>query len=136
MRPIARMLIVMMTTPPNSSNRAPGRLYSPRRFNKQSRARFTANRTAELIRHLGREPSYPERIIIARVVAIEFDLRRYDAALDRGEELSGHALRARLAAETRLRLDLAALGTQPAKPKGPSLAEHMARLAAEAEAAA
>jgi hypothetical protein len=32
-----------------------------------------------LIEHLGRESSYPEQIIIARAVAIEWELPRLDA---------------------------------------------------------
>jgi hypothetical protein len=39
-----------------------------------------------------------------------------------GEELSGHALRARLAAETQLRLDLQALGLKRREPRAQSLA--------------
>jgi hypothetical protein len=88
-------------------------LYEPKIFNALSRRRFIAHRKRELRAHLGRTPSIPEQIIIQRVVAIEWDLRRYDAKLESGEDLSGHALRARLAAENRLRLDLVALGLQP-----------------------
>jgi hypothetical protein len=98
-------------------------LYAPRRFNKRSRQRFTADRTVELIRHLGREPSYAEKILISRICAIEFELRKYDSKLDAGEELSGHALRARLAAETRLRLDLTALKPAAPAPAGRTMAD-------------
>jgi hypothetical protein len=90
-----------------------GRLYRPRQFNRVSRTRFERNRIGELVRHLGRPASFPERIIINRIVAIEWELLRTDAKLDRGLELSGHDIRGRLAAETRLRLDLVALGLQP-----------------------
>jgi hypothetical protein len=99
------------------------RLYQPRIFNRTTKSRFLRDRTSALIGHLGREPSFPERIIIARAVAIEWELRRLDARLDRGEELSGHALRARLAGENRLRLDLLALGLKPATARPPTLAE-------------
>jgi hypothetical protein len=102
------------------------RLYSPRVFSKRTKQRFLAERTAELIRGLHREPSYPERIIIARCVAIEWDLRRTDFMLDQGSEPSGHMLRARLAGENRLRLDLAALGIRPGAPPQPSLADLVA----------
>jgi hypothetical protein len=84
------------------------------------------DRTAELIGHLGRPPSYPEQLIIDRIVNLEWWLRRLDARLDAGEDLSGHSIRGRLAAETRLRLDLAAL--KPTIRKGPTLAEHLATL--------
>ncbi|HEX3861070.1 MAG TPA: hypothetical protein VHY35_05205 [Stellaceae bacterium] len=104
-------------------------LYSPRVFNARSRQRFKADRTAQLVRHLGRDPSYPEQIIIARITAIEWDLRRMDHRIDCGEELSGHALRARLAAETRLRLDLRDLGMKPAAARQPTLANAMQQAA-------
>jgi hypothetical protein len=99
------------------------KLYAPRKFTARTKARFIADRTIELLRHLGRTPSYPEKIIISRVVAIEWNLRRTDAKLDDGQDLSGHDIRGRLAAENRLRLDLAALGLKPAAPKVPTLAE-------------
>jgi hypothetical protein len=67
--------------------------------------------------HLGRDPSFPERIIISRIIRVEWELRRTDAKLDAGIELSGHDIRGRLAAENRLRLDLVALGLQPATPQ-------------------
>jgi hypothetical protein len=94
--------------------------YAPKIYNKRSRQRFARDRTAQLIRHLGRPPSYPERILISRIVAVEWDLKRLDARLDDGEELSGHAMRARLAGENRLRLDLRELGLQPAAAPAPS----------------
>jgi hypothetical protein len=50
-------------------------------------------------------------------------LRRLDARLDAGEELSGHAARLRLALENRLRLDLVALGLRPPAPRVPTIAE-------------
>jgi hypothetical protein len=99
--------------PPPSST---GRLYRPQQFNRRSRTRFERNRLGELVRHLGRPATFPERIIINRIVAIEWELLRTDAKLDAGHELSGHDIRGRLAAENRLRLDLVALGLQPAKP--------------------
>jgi hypothetical protein len=116
-----------MTTATASRQFAPDRAsrvpYRPRGFNKRSRQRFERDRTAQLARHLGREPTYPERILISRIVAVEWDLRRLDHRLDVGEELSGHAMRARLAAENRLRLDLRELGLKGAAERGPSLAE-------------
>src|SRR5512142_2720811 len=111
---------------PNPPLRSSPRLRRPRVFNRRSRIRFGQERTLALIAHLGREPSYPERIIISRIVTIEWELLRQDARLDAGDELSGHAMRARLAAENRLRLDLQSLGLQPAKPRRPTLAELIA----------
>jgi hypothetical protein len=99
------------------------RLYSPRKFTARTKARFGVDRTAELVGHLGRAPSYPEQLIIDRIINLEWWLRRLDARLDAGEELSGHAIRARLAAETRLRLDLAALSPAIVAPAGRTMAD-------------
>ena len=92
------------------------RLREPRVFNRRSRRRFEAERLLALAAHLGRPATYAERILIGRLLAIEWELRRLDARVEAGEELSGHALRARLAAENRLRLDLQALGLKAAPP--------------------
>jgi hypothetical protein len=94
--------------------RAATRIFEPRTFSRRTQQRFARNREAELLRHLGRDPSYPERIIISRVIRVEWELLRTDAKLDAGKELSGHDIRGRLAAENRLRLDLQALGLRPA----------------------
>ena len=115
------------------------RLREPRVFNRRSRQRFAQDRTRALTAHLGREPSYPERIIISRAIAVEWELKRLDAKLDAGEELSGHAMRARLAAENRLRLDLQALGLQPIaapEPVAPDLRRILAEQADRARQAA
>jgi hypothetical protein len=114
--------------PPRSS--APGYIFEPRTFSRRSRQRFARSRSAALIRHLGRDPSYPERILISRIVQVEWDLRRTDSKLDRGIELSGHDIRGRLAAENRLRLDLQALGLQPSVPAAPSLSDVLAGIVA------
>ncbi len=132
----------MMNLPPDPARTRPTaqpaslpRLREPRIFNKRSRQRFAQDRTRAMIAHLGREPSYPERIVISRVIAVEWELRRLDAKMDAGEELSGHAMRARLAAENRLRLDLQALGLQPIatpEPAAPDLRRILAEQAARA----
>jgi hypothetical protein len=98
--------------------RASERIFEPQSFSRRTRIRFTARRRAALIAHLGRPVTYPERILISRLIANEWDLRRLDHRLDAGEELSGHAARLRLALENRLRLDLQALGLRP--PRHPS----------------
>jgi hypothetical protein len=51
------------------------------------------------VKNLGRDPSYTEWLTIGRIIALDFELQKYDAAMLAGEELSGHMLRARLAAE-------------------------------------
>jgi hypothetical protein len=120
----------------SAPNHASGVPYRPRGFNRRSRQRFERDRTAQLARHLGRDPSYPERLIISRICSIEYWLRRLDAAIDAGEELSGHAIRGRLAAENRLRLDLQALGLAPAAPRPPSFREYWNRPSDPGEAVA
>jgi len=122
----------------STNARAPARkkIYEPKTFSRRTRARFVKNRTEALIAHLGREPSFAERVLISRCCANEFDLRRLDHALDAGTELNGHSARLRLALENRLRLDLAALGlrTQP-KPE-PRLADWIGESRARAGATA
>jgi len=61
-----------------------------------------------------------------RICRVEWELRRTDAKLDAGHELSRHDIRGRLAAENRLRLDLVALGLKPAAPPAPDFAEYWA----------
>jgi hypothetical protein len=104
--------------------RAATRIFEPRTFSRRTRQRFARNREAELLRSLGRELSYPEKILISRIVACEWDLRRIDAQLDRGEELSAHMARHRYAIENRLRLDLRELGLQPAADETPGAVEN------------
>jgi hypothetical protein len=61
---------------------------------------------------------------------VEWELLRTDAKLDAGQELSGHDIRGRLAAENRLRLDLVALGLQPAPASQPTLSDVLRDIAA------
>ena len=110
-------------------------LREPRVFNHRSRKRFSHERTLALVAHLGRPPSYTEKILISRCIANEWDLRKLDDRLDRGEELSGHAARLRLALENRLRLDLRELGFAPRPPPVRTLEDVKAELALAAEAA-
>jgi hypothetical protein len=78
---------------------------------------------------LGREPSYPEKILISRIIAVEWDLIRIDRKMDLGEEVSPYAMRNRLAGENRLRLDLQALGLAPRAAPQPTLDDHLRMLA-------
>jgi hypothetical protein len=97
-------------------------LFAPRVFNSETRERFFRARRRQLISELGADATcYAARIMVDRIVSLEWELRRQDARLQAGEELSGHALRARLAMETRLRLDLRDLGLL--KPRNRSIAE-------------
>jgi hypothetical protein len=100
-------------------------LFEPRKFTRQTSVRFRRRRTKELIAHVGGQPTTPQLILIRRIVANEWDLRRLDEQFSTGE-LSGHSMRARLAMENRLRLDLRELGMKPAEVLAPTLAETMA----------
>ena len=110
-----------MTVVPYTSRNPPPPLkftrpYRPYVFNARSKARFERMRGGEIVRHLGREPSFPERLLINRVISLEWWLLKADHQIDSGRELSAHDVRGRLAAETRLRLDLSALGLTPREP--------------------
>ncbi len=111
------------------------RIREPQVFNRQARLRFVKDRARHLVEHLGREPSYPERLVIARIAADEWFLRLSDARLERDGELSAPAMQARTAAEVRVRRDLKALG-KPAAPRAPTLAELTAEIIARESAAA
>lgn len=127
------------TTAAETRPKAAGsRPYSPRAFNALTKQRFTLDRWRHLVDHLGRDPSFPERILIGRIVALEWNLLRQDAKVDAGEDLSPHALRARMAAENRLRLDLTALGLRPGKaaPRGRTMADILAAARTGKEVAA
>jgi hypothetical protein len=106
-------------------------LFEPKKFNVRTWQRFRRNRTSELVRHVGGEASTAQSILIARIVRNEWDLRRLDVQMMTGE-LSAHAMRARLAMENRLRLDLRELGMRGASGKTPGqlLDEHTRRIAA------
>jgi hypothetical protein len=95
-------------------------IYKPRVFSKRTRNRFINDRTGELISHLGRDPTFPEKLLVNRIISLEWWLCRLDSRIDAGEELSGHAIRGRLAGEQRLRLDLQALGIGPREAPKPA----------------
>jgi hypothetical protein len=114
-----------MNTPP-----ALPRLYTPKRFNRQTRQRFFRRRKAELAAHCGGSPSAAQQILIYRICQNEFELHRLDARMMFGE-ISGHAARMRFAMENRLRLDLRDLGLKAVASREPTLAEHLARRAEE-----
>jgi hypothetical protein len=109
-------------------------LFEPRKFNIRTWQRFKRNRTAELIEHCGGRVSTAQAILIGRIVRNEFDLRRLDVRMMEGDEtadavpLSGHAMRARLAMENRLRLDLRELGLRAAAERPKTYDEVMAEL--------
>jgi hypothetical protein len=102
------------------------RLSGPRVFNAKSRERFMRRRYRELAIHIGHPPSATERVLLERIVRLQWMLLRMDQRIEEEGlgELSGHAQRAMLAAENRLRCDIALLGLKAATEVKPlSLAE-------------
>jgi hypothetical protein len=96
----------------------PPRLARPRRMEKlSSRVRFLRQRYVELLEHLGRPPSAPERILIERIGEVEWGIRWLDAQIE--AEPDGRfklgLMRERTAATTQLRASLAALGLMPGR---------------------
>jgi hypothetical protein len=91
------------------------RLATPRKFTPETRVRFMRVRYHELVRHLGQVPSVTEHILIQRICALQWMLLKFDERIDAEGlgDVSGHAQRAYLAAENRLRLDLQVLGLAP-----------------------
>jgi hypothetical protein len=109
---------------PSATAQLSTKLFSPRTFSSRTRARFRTDRLRQIGEHLGRPLTYPEQLLCDRVVSLEWWLRRLDARIGAGEELSGHAIRGRMAAEQRLRLDMQAIGldkpqerAKPTKPR-------------------
>ena len=97
---ISRRMSEDATLRSTSPSRDTGRLRTPRVFNRQSKERFARERRLSLLAHLGRPASYPERLIVARLVAIEWELLRMDARDRCGARFypgtrSGHGSRAR-----------------------------------------
>jgi hypothetical protein len=90
----------------------------------------------DLIRHVGGADrvTAPQRYLIDRCAVDIFRLELLDAAMTAGtftetDGVIAHALR------NSMRLTLRELGLKPVAPAPPSLAEHLARRAAEREAA-
>jgi hypothetical protein len=110
------------------------RIFEPRTFHRRTRQRFARIREVELLRSLGREPSSTEKIMIACIVTDEWDIRRVNAKIERGEELSDRDMQAHENAKDRLTRNLYRLGLQPAESASSapasrpmSMAEFMAR---------
>ena len=82
-----------------------------------------------LIEHVGGKPSLPVRALIDQAVSIELQL----ALLERKGIETDHDRRCYAAWLNAKRLTLRAIGFAPAVTKPPSLAEYLARRAAERE---
>jgi hypothetical protein len=99
----------------------PRLLHVPRSYSRRAKWRFAESRRKAVWAHLGRAPSMTEEILLSRVISLEWQLRQIDAKIDGEiEALSVTELRDLLrtahSAETRLRMDLTALGMEPKAP--------------------
>jgi hypothetical protein len=98
-------------------SQATDKLRAPTTFNWLSRTRFRKNRMDALFRHIGHKPSIVEQILVDRIISMEWALRRLDVRLAQ-EDLTSDQLRAALRSmvpvECQLRMDLMAIGLQPA----------------------
>jgi hypothetical protein len=81
---------------------------------------------AGLVEHVGGAPSLPMRALIDQAVSLELQL----ALLERKGIETDHDRRCFAAWLNAKRLTLRAIGFEPAKAKQPTLAEHLATLAA------
>jgi hypothetical protein len=88
----------------------------------------------ELMAHVGGNPSAVTRQLIERAVRLSLQLELMDARLTHGDTFTDHDHNAYLAWSNALTRTLARLGTKAVDASPPSLAEHLARRAAEREA--
>ena len=106
------------------------RVRMPRKASLYSRSRFTGNRRAALLEHLGYEPSVPQRLLVERVIAQEWALRMLDRKLR--TDLSVNDLRGVLKSaaglESQYRQNLKALGLEPSEPHQSTVAELVASM--------
>ena len=113
------------------------RPWKPRSFSLRARQRFARDRRRRLYGALGGKPNDLAMIVVERIIRAEWELHRFDDRLDDGALLNADELRARARMETRLRLDLRALGlkaagkstTSAASQQQPATNDHAASLA-------
>jgi hypothetical protein len=97
--------------------------------------RFCRDLEAQLVRHCGGAPSITQRLLIDRLIRTTAQLDALDRKLMNGEAWSDHDSRTHGGLINRQRLLLREIGLQPTAPRAPSLADHLARKAAEREVA-
>jgi len=91
---------------------------------------------AELVRHIGGSPSFVQKLLIERMVKIRMQLDLLEERLLAGGTWTPHDSRTYGGLLNAYRLTAREIGLKPAAAKGPSLAEHLARRAAEREGSA
>jgi hypothetical protein len=95
--------------------------------------RFLAAARAELAAHVGGDPSRAEAVLIDRVAWLRLHIALIDERAAGGNPMSAHDQRAYLAFSNAVVRAMQKLGLRGAPERGPSLAEHLARRAAERE---
>lgn len=103
---------------------------------RSTTGRFVRDLEAQLVAHVGGAPTITQKLLIGRIVTTTVQLAALDEKLASGSNWTDCDTRTHAALVNRQRLLLRELGMKPAAPPVPSLAEHLARRAAEREAAA
>ena len=91
---------------------------------------------AELVRHIGGNPSATERALIERAVWLSLRVAQLDAKMAAGNSFSDHDSRTYLAWSNSLARTLREVGLRPSAPPQPSLADLVADMTRSKAAAA
>ena len=102
---------------------------------RSAEGRFCRHLEAELTAHVGGNPTIVQKLLIDRMIKIRLQLDLLDDRLKRGE-WNPHDSRTYGGLIHALRLTGRELGLKSAAAKPPSLADHLARRAAEREGSA
>jgi hypothetical protein len=86
---------------------------------RSSDAVFLRTVRAELLAHIGREPSVPERLLVEQAAQIRLRIAKTDALYARQPEITQHAGREYLALANALAKILGQLGMRPGQPPPP-----------------
>ena len=112
----------------------PARLWAGKNGNAPA-ARFIRHLRADLLAHVGTQPSATQRIAIERAVMLAFHLARMDTDALSSGGMSEHARKQDSAWDGSLRRALQGLGMTAAPAPVPTLEEHLAAVAARQRAA-
>jgi hypothetical protein len=85
----AKRFKTMTATRVNSLDRADGRIFMPRRFNKRCRQRFSTDRQRRWQAHAGRTDPQAATLI-KQLIALEWDVLRLEARENEKGKLSAH----------------------------------------------
>ena len=112
------------------------RLYTPRKYNATTKQRFARDRWRRLIAHLGGSATDVQKILLGRLIDLEWEAARLAARRDEGK-ISDHDYRVFMALQNHVRLLGRELGLK-AEPKErvPTLEEVAEQILAEKQKAA